>query len=161
LKDSNLVDFAGPGLLPKNGNPKFKDCTDGTSKTILYAESAGRPYVYRNGIKLYDDLNANHVNGGGWCRPASDFSLDGSSYDGATFPGPCAINCTNGEDFGAAFPHAYYGSEGSSEAYSFHASGANFVFGDSSTRFIDSEISIKELAKFVTRAGSEVVQDTQ
>ena len=45
------------------------------------------------------DLPTNRVNGGGWCRPASEIGLDGSSNDGTTFPGPCAVNCTNGEDY--------------------------------------------------------------
>jgi prepilin-type N-terminal cleavage/methylation domain-containing protein len=155
LKDSGLVDFAGAGLLPKNGNPKFRDATDGTSKTILYAESAGRPYVYQGGTRLSDDINSNRVNGGGWARPASDFSLDGSSQDGKTFPGPCAVNCTNGENFGNSFPHPFYGSEGSSEAYSFHTSGINVAMGDASVRFVTNEITIRDFARMITRAGGE------
>ena len=98
------------------------------------------------------------VNAGGWSRPASDFSLDGSSYDGATLPGPCPLNCTNGEQIGSSFPHAYYGSEGTGEAYAFHPAGINVAMGDGSVRFVGESISIREFARLVTRASGEVVQ---
>jgi hypothetical protein len=82
--------------------------------------------------------------------------VDGSSYDGLVFPGPCALNCTNGEDFAATpFPHPYYGSEGTAEAFSFHPGGAIFGLGDGSVRFIGDTISIREFARLVTRAGAE------
>jgi prepilin-type processing-associated H-X9-DG protein len=83
--------------------------------------------------------------------------VDGSSFDGSVFPGPCPLNCTNGEEFGnAAFPHPYYGTEGTAEAYGFHPGGANFAFGDGSVRFISETVPIREFARLVTRAGSEV-----
>jgi prepilin-type N-terminal cleavage/methylation domain-containing protein/prepilin-type processing-associated H-X9-DG protein len=156
LKDAGLVEHDGKGLLPKNEKPRLGEATDGLSHTIMYAESAGRPFVYRQG-KQIGNLTTHRVNAGGWCRPASDFSVDGSSYDGASFPGACAINCTNGEDFASTpFPHPYYGTEGTAEAYSFHSGGANFVFGDGSVRLISAEINIREFAKLVTRAGGEL-----
>ncbi len=157
LKAANLVDEAGPGILTKNGRPSMSDVLDGLSQTILYAESAGRPFLYRRGRKINSDLAAARVNAGGWARPASDFSVDGSSYDGTTSVGPCAVNCTNGEDVATSgFPHPYYGSEGTAEAYAFHPGGANFVFGDGSVRFIAESIDIREFAKLVTRAGREL-----
>jgi prepilin-type processing-associated H-X9-DG protein len=156
LKTANLVDKDGAGILTKNGEPRLADVLDGLSNTIMYAESAGRPYVYRNNQRVSDSLTANRVNAGGWSRPASDFSVDGSSYDGVLFPGPCALNCTNGEDVGSSpFPHPYYGSEGTAEAYAFHPGGANFTFGDGSVRFLADTISIREFARLVTRAGGE------
>lgn len=156
LKDAGLVDNDGKGLLPKNEKPRIGDATDGLSHTIMYAESAGRPFLFRQG-KQIGDLSTHRVNAGGWCRPASDFSVDGSSYDGASFPGPCAINCTNGEDFAStSFPHPYYGSEGTAEAYAFHTGGANFVFGDGSVKLLSADINIREFARLVTRAGGEV-----
>jgi prepilin-type N-terminal cleavage/methylation domain-containing protein/prepilin-type processing-associated H-X9-DG protein len=156
LKDAGLVENDGKGLLPKNEKPRIRDAGDGLSHTIMFAESAGRPYLFRQG-KQIGDLTTHRVNGGGWPRPASDFSVDGSSYDGASFPGPCAVNCTNGEDFASSsFPHPYYGSEGSGEAYGFHTGGANTVFGDGSVRLIAADIHIREFARLVTRAGGEV-----
>ncbi len=155
LLTAGLVDKAGEGVLVKNGQPRLADVLDGLSNTILYAESAGRPYLYR-GRERVGDLPGMRVNAGGWSRPASDFSVDGSSYDGATLPGPCALNCTNGEDVGgSAFPVPYYGTEGTGEAYAFHPGGANFALADGSVRFIAQTISIREFARLVTRAGSE------
>jgi prepilin-type N-terminal cleavage/methylation domain-containing protein len=156
LLAAGLVDRAGEGILVKNGEPRLAEVTDGLSNTILYAESAGRPYLYRNRLKI-GDLPGKRVNGGGWSRPASDSSVDGSSYDGATLPGPCAVNCTNGEDFGGSpFPHPYYGSEGSGETYSFHPGGASVVLGDGSVRLVASTISVREYARLVTRSGAEI-----
>lgn len=152
----NLSGTALTGLLPKNGDPKFRDATDGLSNTIMYAESAGRPNVYRRG-KKFGSLPTIRTNAGGWSRPASDFSLDGSTADGVILPGPCALNCTNGEEIGSAtFPHPYYGSEGTAEAYAFHTGGAQFALGDGSVRFISESISIREFARLVTRGGGEV-----
>lgn len=145
-----LVDFAGHGILTKNGEPRMADVTDGLSNTILYAESAGRPFIYRKGRKI-GNLPADRINAGGWSRPASDFSVDGSSYDGALLPGPCPMNCTNGEWVGSAFPHPYYGTEGTAEPYAFHPGGANFALGDGSVRFITETINIREFARLVTR----------
>ena len=154
---SLLDPVALEGMLPKNSEPRMADVLDGLSNTILYAESAGRPFVYRK-LQRVGNLPTNRTNAGGWARPASDFTLDGSSYDGATLPGPCALNCTNGEDIGAAaFPHPYYGSEGTAEAFAFHPGGANFAFGDGSVKLINSTIAIREFARLVTRAGGEVV----
>jgi prepilin-type N-terminal cleavage/methylation domain-containing protein/prepilin-type processing-associated H-X9-DG protein len=143
--------FGQPGMLAQNSKATLADVSDGLSNTILLAESAGRPFVFRNGKKV-GDIPTHYVNGGGWCRPASDFSVDGSSYDGAQLPGPCAVGCTNGEDVGSTpQPYPYYVTQGTGEAYSFHGPGANVVFGDGSARFLSSSITIRDFARLVTR----------
>ena len=63
----------------------------------------------------------------------------GSSYDGATMPGPCAINCTNDH-----------------EVYSFHPGGANAVFVDGSVHFLSARMDMRGFARLATRAGGEV-----
>jgi len=159
LLSAGLVDKAGKGILPKNEKPRLGDVTDGLTYTIMFAESAGRPYLYRK-RELVGELPDPRVNGGGWCRPASDFSVDGSSPDGTTLPGPCAVNCTNGEQMGSTFPDPYYGSEGTGEVYAFHPAGAQVVFGDGSVRLISSRIDIRDFARLVTRSGAEQVDPT-
>ena len=88
------------------------------------------------------------------CRPADSGDLrypsgawvggtliffQGSTPDGATKPGPCAINCTNDQ-----------------EPYSFHPAGVNAVFADGSVHFLQADMDIRIFARLVTRAGEEV-----
>lgn len=172
LKTANLVDEAatgsmppaatspGLGMLAYNVTCKLKHVTDGLSKTIMFAESAGRPYLYRKG-SLIEPFPEKRVNGGGWCRPASDISIDGSSGDGKTDVGTCALNCTNGIEIGGTFPHPYYVSVGTSEPYSFHSGGANFAMGDGSVRYLNDSIDIREFARLITRNGNEISSDAQ
>jgi prepilin-type processing-associated H-X9-DG protein len=148
--------YANPGILIRNDTATISDVTDGLSNTILLAESAGRPQVYRLGRPV-GSPPTNKVNGGGWSRPASDFDLKGSSPDGTTFPGSCAINCTNGLDIGTTFPHPVYGTNGTGETYAFHPGGANTLLGDGSVRFLAAGIDIVLYAALVTRDGGEVV----
>jgi prepilin-type processing-associated H-X9-DG protein len=147
---------ADVGILVRNNVARITDVKDGTSNTILLAESAGRPQVYQAG-QPFGSPPTNKVNGGGWARAASDFDLKGSSYDGKTLPGPCAINCTNGLDFGTTYPNPIYGSNGTGETYAFHSGGANILFGDGSVRFLSANINIVTYAALVTRAGGETV----
>lgn len=157
--DTAATPIPNSGLLRKNAKAKLSDALDGTSKTILYAESAGRPYIYRKGKLVNANLSNAHLNGGGWSRPASDFHLDGASTDGATTGGPCAINCTNGESFDS-YPHPHYGTEGSSEVYSFHVGGAHAVFADGSVQFISEGINIRQFARLVARSDGLIAPDT-
>lgn len=154
LKAAGLVEESGPGALTKNSETSLDHIRDGHSYTILYMESAGRPYVFRRRVGQVGSLPASHVNGGAWARPESDFMVDGSTKDGSLPVGVCGVNCTNGEAV-TLFPDPYYGVEGTGEAYSFHPGGANACFADGSIRLIDEEIDIREFARFVTRNGRE------
>ncbi|NBX29312.1 DUF1559 domain-containing protein [bacterium] len=159
----------GDGLLSKDYGdgfkPTLKDATDGLGNTILLAESAGRPIVYRgraraDGATSDEQFPARRVNAGGWVRPASDLSIDGSSANGATFRSSPTkvINATNGESVEtAAFQTGYYGTDGGGEVYGFHPGGANIAFGDASVKMLGSDISIRLFSSLVTRAGGEVI----
>ncbi len=160
------------GFFPKNSQLSFKEITDGLSNTVALFESAGRPFIYRNGIQVSDDLYANHTNGGGWARPASDILFEGSNKDGTLLPGQF-INRTNGYDHGtdpygtngyasappnrigsvggaSAAPIAY-GTEGSSQPYSFHPGGLHILLGDGVVKFLDQEVDIGVIGALVTR----------
>jgi prepilin-type N-terminal cleavage/methylation domain-containing protein/prepilin-type processing-associated H-X9-DG protein len=154
---AGYVDTYGPGMMPKNSNPRLADVTDGLSNTIMVTESAGKPQLYRGRVAVGTPPTP-HVNGGAWARPASEIALQGSSGDGTIFPGPCGINCTNGEDAGPVYPNPYYGVDGTGAIFSFHTGGVNIVFGDGSVRFLSQAISIRTLAYLATRAGGEVVE---
>jgi len=148
--------IAGPGLLIRNAQARATDATDGLSNTIMLAECAGRPQVYRLGTP-FGSPPTDKVNGGGWARPSSDFDLKGSTTDGTAVPGPCAINCTNGLDFGTIYPNPIYGNNGTGETYAFHTGGANLLFGDGSVHFVSSSINIVTYAALVTRSGGETI----
>ncbi|HLN29878.1 MAG TPA: DUF1559 domain-containing protein [Gemmataceae bacterium] len=153
-----LVDVAGQGFLPKNTPSRFADCLDGLSNTIAVTESAGRPNVYRLGQAISTPPTT-YTNGGGWSRPASDITLNGLTTDGVSSPGPCPLNCANGEVL-TTYPDPYFGTNGNGAIYAFHAGGANFLFADGSVHFIAQNIDIRILARLVTRAEGEVVDET-
>jgi prepilin-type N-terminal cleavage/methylation domain-containing protein/prepilin-type processing-associated H-X9-DG protein len=138
LVKQGLIDLPADhqGILTPNLMTRLSDITDGTSHTILLTEDAGRPRRWRAG-RLGDDQT---VEGGSWYAFNSGIMLQGSSPDGTTRPGPCALNCTNER-----------------QVYAFHSGGANAVFADGSVRFLEASLSIRVLAALVTRAGGEVV----
>jgi prepilin-type N-terminal cleavage/methylation domain-containing protein/prepilin-type processing-associated H-X9-DG protein len=148
----------GDGVMDKSQKVRFGDITDGLSNTIHLTESAGKPSLYRAGNLVSGPPGfTNGVQGGGWCRPASEIpTLSGSSADGMTIPGTCAINCTNGQRV-TTYPDPYYGTDGTGAVYGFHTGGVNALFADGSVHFIQQSIDIRIFAALVTRNGGEVV----
>jgi prepilin-type N-terminal cleavage/methylation domain-containing protein/prepilin-type processing-associated H-X9-DG protein len=132
-----LIDPVGnyEGVLTQNQMVRFADITDGTSNTLLVAEDAGRPEVWRAG-RLVPGV---YSGGASWAS-LGFLNGQGSTPDGASPLGRCAINCTNDR-----------------EVYSFHPGGANAVFADGSVHFLKASIDIRVFARLVTRAGGEVV----
>jgi prepilin-type N-terminal cleavage/methylation domain-containing protein/prepilin-type processing-associated H-X9-DG protein len=118
---------------------KVTDITngDGTANTILLTESAGRPTLWRAGRPV----SGAYVRNAAWVGPTLIFG-QGSTPDGATKLGRCAINCTN-----------------DNEVYSFHPGGANAVFADGSVRFLKASLDMRMFARLATRAGGEVGAD--
>jgi prepilin-type N-terminal cleavage/methylation domain-containing protein/prepilin-type processing-associated H-X9-DG protein len=116
---------------------------DGTSNTILVAEIAGKDQLYRAGKATGQQLNGFSGGMGGWAdATSSESALYGSSNDGTTTPGNCAVNFSN--DYGL---------------YSFHSGGTNLLMGDGSVRFITASVNIRTLAAQVTYNGGEVIQE--
>jgi prepilin-type N-terminal cleavage/methylation domain-containing protein/prepilin-type processing-associated H-X9-DG protein len=137
LVDMGLVDRAADyrGVLTVNHLTRLAEITDGASHTILITEHAGRPKLWR----ACRPVPGVYAVSAAWV--AGTITLgQGSSYDGTTKPGPCAINCTNDR-----------------EVYSFHPGGANAVFADGSVHFLQAAMSIRVFARLATRAGGEVV----
>jgi prepilin-type N-terminal cleavage/methylation domain-containing protein len=152
------------GLLSKDydgtSSVYMRQATDGLSKTIALVESAGRPLKVVRGRILNGDVGnpAGRVNGGGWCRPASDIAFKGQRSDGSAVGSSAeqAINVTNGESVDTAtFGGAPYGKEGTSDPFSFHPGLCNAVMGDGSVRSFNDSISIRVFAALVTRAAGE------
>jgi prepilin-type processing-associated H-X9-DG protein len=138
LVQTGLVDPANnyKGVLTRDYLTRLRDITDGPSQTLLATECAGRPTLWRAGRPV-----PGYAPGGVWVSGTLTFG-QGSTPDGTSKPGPCAINCTNDR-----------------EVYSFHPGGANAVFSDGSVHFLNANIDIRVFAGLVTRAGGEVVGD--
>jgi prepilin-type N-terminal cleavage/methylation domain-containing protein len=154
------VNAYGAGIFPPNQASKAGDVRDGLSKTILIAESHGRPYLYRRGKLVSSDLSAGAaVNGGGWSRNANDIRLQGFNNDGTQEIGQYGINAANGVDVLSTSSNrqgpTQYGTDGTGAIYSFHAGGAHVAFGDASVKFLSEKIDIAILAALVTRDQNE------
>jgi prepilin-type processing-associated H-X9-DG protein len=137
LVQLGLVDRADnyQGVLTRGYLTRLADITDGASQTLLVTEHAGRPTLWRAGRPV----PGTYAIVAAWV--GSTLTLgQGSTPDGTTKPGPCAINCTNDR-----------------EVYSFHPGGANAVFADGSVHFLKAGIDIRVFAGLVTRAGGDVV----
>jgi prepilin-type N-terminal cleavage/methylation domain-containing protein/prepilin-type processing-associated H-X9-DG protein len=123
------------GPWPNLTGKRFADIADGLANTILIAEDAGRPNRYLNGQQI-----DGQIDGGSWNHFKGGIILRGKTADGTNNPGTCPMNCTN-----------------DGEVYSFHAGGANVALADGSVHFLRQSMSIRVLARLITRAGGEVV----
>ncbi|MFM8538749.1 MAG: DUF1559 domain-containing protein [Planctomycetaceae bacterium] len=139
--------LAWPSTANRNGPFKpdaytpLRDISDGTSKTILIPEIAGKFKLYRSQGDTGQNLSLSNGGGGGWGDPTTGGnSLRGSDGSGATQPGACGVNCSN--DLGY---------------YAFHPGLANSSFTDGSTRVIAASIDIGVLAALTTAANNELV----
>lgn len=182
LRTSGLVDTDGEGFMAQIRGARTEpvkrgEIIDGVSKTLILGESAGRPALYRDDRKQKGKLPDNKINGGGWSRPASDILLKGFGGNDGTrdLPGPKAMNAVNGHEMGNTWTvgtgvpkysftgpsgtavQVDIGTFGTNELYSFHSGGSNMMFGDGSVQFMDQNIELRLLARMITIAGNEVV----
>jgi prepilin-type N-terminal cleavage/methylation domain-containing protein len=144
------------GILQKNVTVTVEHVTDGLSNTLLVTESAGRPQIYQNGLPV-GAPPAQQLNGGGWARPGSDMDYAPATPDGTSYAnGTVAIGATNGFAY-PTYNMKPFGTDGTSEPYSFHTSGVNSLLGDGSVRFITASVSVTTFAGLVTATGGEVL----
>jgi prepilin-type N-terminal cleavage/methylation domain-containing protein/prepilin-type processing-associated H-X9-DG protein len=127
------------GVIRANLKHGILAVTDGTSNTIMLAETAARNDLYRNGQKV-TGLNL----GGGWGDPINGENWFGGSLPDGTGAGTCVIGCTN--EYGKGM-------------YSFHTGGVNVVMADGSVRFLNRSTDPKTVAYIVTAAKGEVASD--
>ncbi len=138
-----------PGL-PGGGPFAVTAMTDGTSNTILMAETGGKPVGYNHSRQIYksevDGLPVDgsiepvSSGGGAWADMFIYSSLAGGKCDNSGQRlGSCMVNYTT-----------------NNEIFSWHTGGANVLFGDGSVHFMPESTSATLIIALVTRAGGEV-----
>ena len=137
--------FMKGGVKPGEKGWRIGRITDGTAKSIAVFEAAGRPQVWAFGGMIADSGLAASPSGKyvllcGWADPnqvaVKGFRQDRSQADPANqckSPGPQLVNGSN-----------------NSGIYAFHSCGANVLFADGSTRFLDDTMSADVVAALLT-----------
>lgn len=141
-------------VAPGQKGRRIRDISDGTSNTIMFVESSGRPQVWQKGVRVpgSGELNSAstlYVAVSSWAA-GNIFAVRGfrndpsapSMIDRWRTPGPCMVNCTN-----------FYG------IYSFHPGVANVGLTDGSVRNLSENVSTDVVVQLLTIAGGEVVGD--
>lgn len=122
---SSLLGMLQPPLLIRSGTMITwavtpESVVDGLTNTIMLTECAARPFRYEQGRREVSVTpEARPLTGADWASNLSPFYIRESCGAG----GRQLFNCTN-----------------NNEIYGFHAGGANFVFGDTSVRFLAESI---------------------
>jgi len=125
------------GVLGQNVFRKVAYVSDGLSNTMAFAEDAGRPQTWVLGARAPADHPPQplgfRASIGGWAQPNNLINITGwdptKTPPTNGFPGPCAVNCDNGEDI-----------------YSFHSGGANILMADGAVRFLKATASLNTVA---------------
>jgi len=140
------ADPTGFGVLGIDTKRKVTDINDGSSSTLLLAESAGHEQLWTLGV-LANPGPAPAGPTGGWADPGGSNLSDVQGFQLATKARPgadCAVNCTNGGVGG-----------GEGEIYGFHPGGANALFADGSVRLIPARLNLQYVIGMITRVGNE------
>lgn len=142
------------GVMSEHQHNDFRSVTDGTSNSMMVAETAGRPFVYVLGRKMdaakYAAYTGDDVevvgnqyflaDGTSWADPDTSLEVKGVKSNGVDVIGPAVVNAINVQ-----------------EVYSFHVGGANVLFADGSVRFLSQSIDTGVFVAQCTQAGGEVV----
>jgi prepilin-type N-terminal cleavage/methylation domain-containing protein/prepilin-type processing-associated H-X9-DG protein len=130
-------------VLHRDSRVRITDVTDGTSSTIMLAEAAGRPLVFRRGSARPELSNDQGI---GWADSEGPFSLNGASADGSAEGCGPAGGCTFAMN-----------RRNDNEPYGFHTGGVNVVFADGHVAFVRESVDLATFAALCTRAAGEVV----
>jgi prepilin-type processing-associated H-X9-DG protein len=128
------------GVIGDTASTNISEVLDGTSQTILFAESGGRNLKYELGRRATGSTTGFQ---GSWAAPGNRIQVRGSTKSSSTdvedaIPGAqgnCAINCTNNGN----------------ELYSFHVGGVNILFADGSVQFLRDTVTYNTLSALTGR----------
>ncbi|QDT33113.1 DUF1559 domain-containing protein [Thalassoglobus polymorphus] len=149
--------YPGNGLFWCSSKTKIRDCVDGTSNTIAFAESTRGPGVAASGTE--NDPRLYRMTGGYTevAAPGPYTNTDGSrliSWMRGVVPFGPVMNgflTPNSE-----IPDAVSGSSKLTAARSYHTGGAQFLFMDGSVHFISDSVDLNVYRGAWTRQGGEV-----
>ena len=150
-------EWTGCGASAKRPRSRMARISDGTSKTILLAECAGREDVWRERVRYpanADDVAGNagcaRARGGAWATNDNPYALGDSLTSGCTK----ASSPTSG-----TIPTTLMKVNGSNEwgwlIYGFHTGGANISMADGGVQFVAEDAAVQILGQLATRAGGE------
>jgi prepilin-type processing-associated H-X9-DG protein len=166
---ANLLGVIPRGRIdqPLEGKARIADISDGTSNTVMAAESAGAPLGFYAGLKqipatfldnpAYPNVTSSRYQAGGgglvlitgtsWADPDRCIGPNSTRFDGLGKAGTSAVVGSGGRPING---------NNDAEFYSFHTGGAMFLFADGSVKFISENIDMGTMGALITRAGGEV-----
>jgi prepilin-type processing-associated H-X9-DG protein/prepilin-type N-terminal cleavage/methylation domain-containing protein len=129
------------GILAQNLYRRVAYVSDGLSNTLAFAECAGRNQTWELGMRVAADHppqppgRRSRLGGWGPSNVLDIAGLDPTKTPPAqtNFPGPCAVNCDNGQNI-----------------FAFHSGGANVLLGDGSVRMLKDSTSMNTVALLLT-----------
>ena len=147
--------FFKGSVKPGAKGRSLRNITDGSSKTVAVYESAARPQVWAFGgmspdSGLVSSPTAKYVSLCGWADPNS-FDVSGFEIvSPGVYKEPGAI-MVNGSNSGVGS----LGGGARGGIYAFHPGGANLLFADGSTRFVDDIVGADIVAAMLTAQGED------
>jgi prepilin-type N-terminal cleavage/methylation domain-containing protein/prepilin-type processing-associated H-X9-DG protein len=150
------------GVFFRNSRIRFKDITDGTSKTVFFGEQTPRHSdstwvgIVPGAQTCPNYANYPHVHCEG-AAPQINVHAGGHEDDHAL--GLAVSLDEEGHEHDAHEVHPPNSPEGLVDGmFSEHPTGANVLFGDGSVRFISEQIEHPLWAAMATRAGGETIE---
>ncbi len=148
--------------LQKNYPTPLREILDGTSKTIMMVECAGRPDVWRGKKKLTvaDTSSATPQivpsdSGVGWADSDAPFSIDACTSAGLVYK---TLNYCASKDCGSGIADKPFNGTNANEAYSFHPGGMMVVMVDGSAQYFADDMDLRTFAALLTKRGGESAQ---
>ena len=162
---SSPLDNRWPCAMHSTVHTYIRDIADGTSNTMMIAECAGRPGLFRGrNHELVTGLTKatfSPKDGWGWADTGNSGAIDGASADGTLINSsikPTVLGnlptCTAAKCPASAT--TFVNAVNDSELYSWHPGGVQAVFADGSVHFLSENISLQTLGAILTRNGGDI-----
>jgi len=148
-----------PNAMHSTQETRIAQITDGLSNTMMIAEDAGRPSLFRSTQRILDTTRVT-ADGWGWADTGNSGAVDGATND----PNPATqyINSAK-KSTPPAYPtcagcigNAFFNVYTDSEMFSFHTGICQVLFADGSVHAISESIGVSTLGALLTRNAGDV-----